>query len=370
MKLHGAWIQSALAAAGLIAAYVTWQRPAEQTDAEVVVLDVARPTVERLRYEDDRRVVEVIPGREGTWIRHTEKPPPPPPPPPVAVADGGTVSDGGTGAIASGASDAGMHGKSILASGAGDAGTSARADVAPAVVAPPPAPKTREYRANESTDRLMEKFAPLRAVRALGVLPAEKLQEMGLADAKRILEVVTTSGTHRFKVAGEALGMGSPYAMDVRDGRVYVLRGTLLSDLEFASNRLVDRRLHAFGDREFDGVVVRSGDKERRLVKAGDKLAAAPQQPVDEFATNWHERIWRTMGIDVLGRGEMPAAGTPKVELRVDYVRGNAPVGFIEMGKVGSDVFARTEHTAGWVRLHAGSAQILDERQKVVDPRG
>jgi hypothetical protein len=370
MKAQGAWIQSALAAAALLAAYVTWQRPAENTDAEVVVLDIARPTIERLRYEDDRRIVEVIPGREATWIRQTEKPPPPPPP--VAAADGGSpLPDGGTGTMASGAPDGGAQAKPALASGAADAGSSARAEAASAVASTPPAaPKPREYRAAESTDRLIEKFAPLRAVRALGVLSPEKLKETGLADAKRTVEIVTTSGTHRFKVASESLGAGSPYALDEHDGRVYLLRGTLLSDLEFAANRLVDRRLHAFAENDFDALLVRSGDKERRLVKVGEKLAAAPQQPADEFATNWHERIWRTMGIDVLGRGEAPASGTPNVELRVDYVRGAAPVGFIEMGKAGGEVFARTEHTAGWVRLHAGSAQILEERQKVMDPRG
>jgi hypothetical protein len=351
MKFHGAWIQSALAAAALVAAYFTWQRPPENTDAEVVVLDVARATIERLRYEDDRRLVEVIPGQGGTWIRHTEKPPPLP----VTPSAGG--ADGGAGALASGAPDAGP---TVLASGTAGSGSSA----------PPPAPKTREYRANDSTDRLIEKFAPLRAVRALGVLSPEKLQEVGLADARRTIEIVTASGSHRFKVASDALGASSPYVLDEHDGRVYVLRGTVLSDLEFAANRLVDRRLHAFREDEFDALLIRSGDKERRLVKAGDKLAAAPQQPPDEFATNWHERIWRTMGVDVLGRGESPASGAPKVELRLDYVRGNAPVGFIEMGKAGPEVFARTEHTAGWVRLHGGSAQILDEREKVVDPRG
>jgi hypothetical protein len=366
MRAGGTWIQIALAAAGLVAAYVTWQRPPEEGDAEAVVLDVGRSSVERLRYEDDRRLVEIIPSRGVTWIRQTEKPPPPRPPPPAQASssDGGVAAEGDAGVVAP------VAAKAVGTSGSADGGTSASAVAANAPPPVPPAPKTREYRANESADRLLEKFAPLRAVRALGVLSAEKLQEVGLTEAKRTVEIVTSSGTHRFKVASEVFGAATPYALSEEDGRVYVLRGTVLSDLEFAANRLVDRRLHSFGDDEFDAVVVRSGEKERRLVKAGDKLAAAPQQPADEFATNWHDRIWRTMGVDVLGRDETPAAGTPHVELRVEYVRGNAPVGFIEMGKAGADVFARTEHTAGWVRLHGGSAQILEERGKVIEPRG
>ena len=362
MRATGTWIQVALAAAGLAAAYITWQRPPEDKDAEAVVLDLARSDLQRLKYEDDRRVVEVIPSRDTTWIRQLEKPPPPPP----AVANT-SPPDGGV-AAASDAGTAASVAKTVPAGGSPDAGAAPSAAATIAPPSPPPAPKSREYRANDSADRLLERFAPLRAVRALGVLPPEKLKEVGLTEAKRTVEIVTASGTHRFKVASDLYGAATPYALSEEDGRVYVLRGTALSDLEFAANRLVDRRLHSFREDEFDALVVRSGGKERRLVKAGDKLAGAPQQPPDDFATNWHERIWRTMGVDVLGRDETPAAGAPRVELRVEYVRGNSPVGFIEMGKAGADVFARTEHTAGWVRLHGGSAQILDERDKVVEP--
>lgn len=364
MKARSAALQGALAVAGLIAAYVTWQRPDVDKDADVVVLDLSRSDLQRVRYEDGRRQVELTKDSQGMWIRSVEKPPKPPPAKAAADADGGTVAavaDGHHGAYDPIAAAAGK--------GSEDAGTSTvgSSSVTPA---PAPAPKPREYRANEAAEKLVEKFAPLRGLRALGTLPDEKLKEVGLAESERILEVVTASGTHRFRISNDVVGAGAPYLRSETDGRVYLVRGTMLADLEFATSRLVDRRLHAFREDEFDAVTVQVDGKERTLSRTGDKLGASADGAPDELATNWHEKVWRLMGIDVLGRGETPAAGEPVVQVKIDYRKGTRSVGFIELGQAGSDVFARTEHTAGWVRLHGGAEQILGERSKIVDPQG
>ncbi len=336
MKARSAAIQGALAIVGLAAAYFTWQRPPEQTDGDVVVLDVSKSELRSLKFEDDRRVVEVFSEGDDVWIRQTEKPVPP-------AANAAAASAGA------------------------DAGTTVAAAADPEPAAPA---KPREFRGNDSAAKLLERFAPLQAARALGVLAPEKLEEVGLTDSKRQLEVVTGTGPRRFALSQPTQGVGAPYLRSEADGRVFLARGTLISDLEFASSRLVDRRLHAFNEPEFDALLIRSGDRERRLVKAGDKWAPAGGQGApDEFATNWHDKVWRLLGIEVLGRGETPAAGEPNVELRVDYLRGEKPVGFVELGKAGDDSFARTEHTAGWVRLHGGAAQILTERDQVLEKR-
>ncbi len=78
MKARSAALQGALAIIGLTAAYFTWQRPPEKTDGEVVVLDVSRSELRTLKFEDERRVVEVFSEAGAVWIRQTEKPPPPP----------------------------------------------------------------------------------------------------------------------------------------------------------------------------------------------------------------------------------------------------------------------------------------------------
>ena len=314
MKASSAAVQGALAVAGLLAAYFTWQRPAEDKDAVATVIDVTKPQLERIRYEDPKRVVELVTGRDGTWVRQTERPP------------------------------------------------------EPAVPAPSES-RPREYKANDSADRVVDSFTPLRALRSLGKLPDDKLAELGLAKSERRLEVAARGATWRLRLASananEANAPPAPYALNEEDGRVYLLRGTLLSDLEFAASRLVDRRLHAFRDDEWDSVRIRTGAQERRLTKSGDKLVA-PNGAADEFASNWHGRLWKEVAVDVLGRGEKPAAGEPEVQVRVDYLRGDREVGFIELGRAGDDVFARTEHTAGWARLQGGADVLLREREQVV----
>ncbi len=339
MKAQSAAAMGALAAVGLVAAYTTWQRPAEERDTEATVLDLSRAALERIRYEDGKRVVEVVTARDGTWVRQTEKPPAPPPPPPIATEA---------------ASDGGVQPASALAEH-------------PPEPAPAPAAKTREYKANETADRLVDKFAPLRALRALGVLSEEKLAELGLASSERTLEVTARGTTATFRLATAGQGSGSPYARSEDDGQVYLLRGTLLADLEFAASRLVDRRLHTFREDAYDALRIVVGDKERTLVKAGKALAEPGSGAVDEFATNWHGRVWsQGAGLEVLGRGEDPAAGVPEVQVRVEYLRGTRSVGHLELAKAGEDLFARTEHTAGWVRLHGGARQLVEEREQVV----
>jgi hypothetical protein len=323
MRARTAGVQGALAAVGLVAAYLTWQRVPEDREAEVVVLSVSRSEVEKIRYEDERRWVEVLPARgdQVSWVREGTKPRPHVPP---IAPDGGEPAS------------------------------------------PLEPERIREYRGSEAAKQLFDKVSPLRATRALGSLGEEKLKELGLSDTGRKLEISARGGSHGFSLSTSALGVGSPYLRSEADGKVYLLKGTLVSDLEFASSRLVDRRLHEFKPEDADKVVVSVGEQSRELSWAGGKLGV-PGGPVDELATNWHEKIWRMGGVEVLGRGEEPPGGAPELQLRVEYRKGARPLGFIELGPSGSDVYARTEHTAGWVKLHSGAHEILREREKVLE---
>lgn len=356
MKTRSAAVQGALALIGLVAAYVTWQRPDRDIGSDVVVLELGKNDIQSVRYDDPRRTIQLVHDEDGYWVQQTEKPPKPAPPAP-AKETASTGADGGTTLTAA-----------AQATDGGTAVAAAATSPAPPTPAEPVKPKMREYRANDSADKLVERFTPFMAVRNLGKLPDAKMKELGFEGTERQIELVTSKGTHRFLVASDNLG-STPYVEDTETGRVYVVKSTLVSDLEFASSRLVDRKLHTFRDDEFDGISIESGGKTRNLVRAGDKLADSAQATPDELASNWHERIWRMIGMDVLGRGEVPAAGNPEVKVRVDYTDGGKPVGFIELATAGKDVFARTEHTAGWVRLHSGAEQIVDEAAKVIEPK-
>jgi hypothetical protein len=356
MKVRGTVIQGALAVAGLSAAYATWQREPERAAGEVVVLEATRSDLQKARFEDDKGWVEVWrgPAPEGAgdkaaWLKLSAREPAPP------------------------------------------SNTKA---------------PERELRGNDAAVRLLDALTPLRASRALGVVEPGKLKEFGLAPAdapdggaapaykKRTLAITARGDTRTFTV-GSPPGLYATYIKDDRDGRVYLLGGSVVSDLENASARLSDRTLHGFKAGDYDGVTVEAGGKSRELVAlpgdspASGKLASkkTADKP-DETARNWHDKLFRSYPSEILGKGEKPSAGEPQIALKVTYASKGAQKGFIEVGKIALpppatpppaalpgghpsptppqvEYWARTEHTAGWVKLGFGIEDVLKEAEKI-----
>ena len=200
---------------------------------------------------------------------------------------------------------------------------------------------------------------------------------------------MTARGETREFVMGQPATLGSEtYLRDTKDGRVYLMSRALATDLQSASHRLVDRRLHAFKIPDFNRVTVKAGGKTRELVvtnghdQATYKLASAttPDKP-DEMARNWHEKIWLLFPTEILGKGELPPGGEPKVAVRVEYADRGKTVGWIEIGKVDAapdptplssspaaakpaELYGRTEHTAGWVKL-SNDLTTVQEAEKI-----
>ncbi len=343
MKARGAAIQGTLALVGLAAAYATWQRqPEKGASGDVIVLDLGRNDLERVRYQDGPKLVELArrseSSEDGLWIH-------------LATRD--SLSDGGLAAP-----DGGV------------------------VAASSPEPKVpdRDVRGNEQAEKLFDKFTPLRATRALGVLDDAKRRELGLESSKKHLEIFARGGKRSsYVVAVSALGAGVPYLQSEQDKRVYLLGSPIASDLDSASTRLVDRRLHTFKPNDYDSLVLKIDDKQRELVQISpegtqpQKLASkkTPNKP-DDFARNWHDKIWRLVVTEVLGKSEVPASGEPKVAIRIDYRRRGKAVGWIEVSQPRTassgpvpEMFARTEHTAGWVKVHAVGEDLAKEGKKI-----
>jgi hypothetical protein len=337
MKARGAAIQGGLALAGLVAAYATWQRPREAARAEAVeLLSATRQSLEQVRFDDGTRFVVVarqggassrllttrgfLPGRR-----------------PVVDA-GVTLSDGGL---------------------------------------PPEPPPTRETFASDRAEGLFARFSPLEATRALGVLPADKLDELGLVGSARHLEVTVAGQPHRYLASTPQPGLLGTYLQDLTSQQVYLAPSGLLTELDPASEVLVDRRLHTFRLPEVDGLVLTAEGKTAALVQSNAEVpatarlarAATPDRP-DELARVWHDKVWsRLVVTQVLGRGERPGAGEPKVGLRVDYTQRGSARGFLELGvDPAGGTWARSENTAGWVGVHQGSDELIGEGRKLLPP--
>lgn len=337
MKARGALLQGALALVGLGAVYMTWQKPEQPSSDEVVILDLPRGELYRIRYQDGTRWIELERRADasgaGYWVRHAK------------VEAAPENRDGGV-ALSSSAQEK----------------------------TPP-----RELRANSTAEKVYERFEPFRASRALGTLDPAKLRELGLEGSVKVLELEGRTGKHRFKISTTVLGAGSPYLQSEPDGRVYLLGNPAISDLESAPVRLVDRTLHGFKVADFDGFTVKAGNKQREFVArtVGPNATVVaprsdPHKP-DEFARNWHERVWRLVVLEVLGKGEVPPTGEPSVVVRIDYSKKGSKVGWLELARPGTaaavtankELYARSEHTAGWVKLHAAVDETIKEAAKV-----
>ena len=332
MKTRAAALQGGLAAVGLIAAYTTWQREPERKAGEVVVVGASVGDIQKIRFQDDStptpKWVELERRKEAeephVWLK-------------VSARDKNPE---------------------------------------------------RELRGNEAAGKTYDKFAPLKATRALGLLAADKLKEINLESPKKRIEVTVRGQKRVFLVGNSPFGVSDPYVRDEADNKVYVLGGGVIADLDNAAIRLVDRQLHDWKTSEFDALIVTAGDKKRELVQSTPEVPAQAKLAsksgrTDELAKNWHDKIFRMLVSDVLGKGETPKAGEPQIALRIDYTMRGKPRGFVEVGRVQgkppeatsssaappptppAEFYARSESTAGWVKLGTSIEPLLTEGAKI-----
>jgi hypothetical protein len=334
-------IQGALAIVALAAAYVTWQRGPELDQGEVFIWDLTRNDLEKVRYEDEeiKFFTELTKGKD---------------------KDGPFVQVRLSG-----------HDLTNVGLPAGHPGVILKAP-------------ERLVRGNESASRLVERFTPFRAVRALGTLDAAKLKELGLDTSKKRLEVLARGQKRRFVIVPAPPGGSDPYIRDEADGRVYIVTRYILSDLQAAPTNLVERRLHAFRLEEIDHVVLQAAGKRRDYAASrfedmpGIRLAPVetPDAP-DQTAKNWHDRIWNLFPGEVMGQGEVPDGGQPVLSVKLEYFARGRPLGWVELAKtappkVSSDAplitiaYARSEFSLGWMKMSGDALSLLTEGEQLL----
>ncbi len=345
MTGKGVALQGALAVVGLAAAYLTWQRQPELQAGEVFVLDITKNDLQKIRFDDEDAK---------TW------------------AELQLDSDDNGSFVALRLSER-------------EAPEAKKPASAPTPSKPTP---ERVVRGSDAAQTLYQRFAPLRATRALGVLDATKLKDLGLAATKKHITVVTRSGRRVFAIAPAPLGGTDPYLRDQTDGRVFVIPRSILSDFQAAATSLVEHHLHGFRLEDADRVSMAAGSakQEYRVARAGDgrgvEIASthAPDKP-DPAARAWHERAFGLWPSESLGKGEMPIEGEPQTRLRLDYFARGRSLGWLTVAEAsvspGQSVsstspapkktfYARSESTLGWVKLSGDTDSLLTEGVKLV----
>ena len=370
MRGRAVLVQGAVAAAALVVAAVVWLRPPPAgLPGEVPVAPLKHGEVKAVHWDDGSHRVDVFRGADAertVWVRIATSPSILPPDGGVA-ADGGTTGDGGT-ARSPLRPDAGSPGMPLRPDGGVHGRSDAGIDLLKALREAPPPPE-RELKGNDTAVQIFDRLSPPMATRDLGVATPGRRTELGIDGSSKRLALDTTPGVTLSFVVSTPPGASGAYLLD-RGGRLWVVQESLVQDLSAALSRLVDRRLHAFRSDEPDALQLQMEGRVRsfvvRKLQGATRVSPAehPDAPSTE-ANAWADRAWRLAPLEVLGRGETPREGTPAIAIRLEYLRNRKPLGFLELGRAGTEWFGRTEHTAGWVRVGAQAAALRDQADRL-----
>jgi hypothetical protein len=249
-------------------------------------------------------------------------------------------------------------------------GTSEHEIPAPAVAdggapQPPPTKTSLGFVSVGPGEKLADALAPLKALRALGKIGADRAAEFGLAEPEATVTVRVSGAEHQLLVGAITPGGSDRYVRDPASGEVYVLKGEPLRNLESADSMLLEHEMHEWKDAEVTRARLESGGKARDLVRGGTEAKrfwADAQSPEtnDETLGNWMSKLERLRPtefalVDPEGR---------EAWLKVEYT-GKKPLGYLEVVKVkGGDkpsFYLRTERTRLFGKVAGGLAEQLEQ---------
>ena len=126
--------------------------------------------------------------------------------------------------------------------------------------------ETAVFPAGRSVARSLERLAPFKVRRSLGVPEAERLETMGLKEPERKLTVEAGPKRIVLEVGAETYGNQGRYARVEGQGEVYLLEPAATSGLEGTPLRLMEARLVGAELQDIVEVEVRVGERRARFV--------------------------------------------------------------------------------------------------------
>ena len=147
-------------------------------------------------------------------------------------------------------------------------------------------------------EKLAESLAPLKALRALGKIGADRAAEFGLAEPESTVTVRVDGADHKLQVGAATPGGGDRYVRDDASGEVYVIKGEPIRNLESADSMLLERDLHDWKDADVTRARLEAAGKTREIGRGGPegkRFWADAQSPDtnDETLGNWMSKLDR-----------------------------------------------------------------------------
>lgn len=400
-------VHAVLAVLGLAFAYQTWtreeQEPGAKEEGQAVILECEEGSLERFSIESPATLVSFAPqaSEDGTvyWVTTQRKP---------KDDDGADAKDdeGDQSGDQSGdqpsdqAAEATQAAQPADATGSDDGEGGAAQDALAAADAGAPEgdaePTTRPAETKPVTPRpydpdapvefladakkfqsVVDRLTPLRAVRSLGTMPADKVEVFGFDDIGTFLRIECGGKKLELGVGARTYGTGHRYAKRMDDEQAYLVDGRLLMDLQSARVKFMQTEPHAFGPTEVDAARVQARGLEKRLLLRNRKskdaswVDAAEPDRRNELYGNWFQRLSRLKVKRYLEDGAQPGSdlqgevSAPEPVLTVDYELEGKPKGKLELVRVeaGGETFyyARTETTRRWTSMYDSIAKAVEQ---------
>lgn len=214
---------------------------------------------------------------------------------------------------------------------------------------------------------LAEKVAPLKAVRKIGKIEANRAGEFGFDEPQGTLKLKVGGKDHTLLIGGSTPGSREHYAKEQETGLVYAIPSEITQMMLAAESRLVERELHGFADEEVARVKITRGGKSRDIVAMADKkdawADASTPDKLDETARNWMTKVGRLRVMDYVEKPET----APKPEdlvVRLDYFDKKKSLGFLELYRVPGEkknYLARSEYGRWYVTILASAGEQVDQ---------
>ncbi len=207
---------------------------------------------------------------------------------------------------------------------------------------PKPDPGTPEPAAAEKTvtglvsigpaEKLFDLLAPLRALRAVGQVPADREAEFGLAEPEGTLILTLKGADRKLVFGGSTPGGGDRYARDPQSGEVYVVKSDIFRNVDTPESTLQERDLHEWKDADVVSAKLTAGGRTRTIVRGGTEQKRfwadeARKDAADETLGNWMAKV------DRLRPTEYPQTAPDPREtvVRIDYAGSGGPLGYLEV---------------------------------------
>ena len=331
-------IYGVLLAIALIASYLTWTHEPPGGKGDVVVIDLDEGGLQQVIFEEpDLRVAVSLRGEGdgycwGETRKVKDKPRKPEPPKRPGEEDADEDSEGDDD------------------------------DSADGVAEPEPPERITEekaFRGNETCDKVLSRFTPMKALREFESVTDDKAAEMELLDSEASLTEISDKGQRVFTVGGRVYGSNHYYLRENDTGRVLLVESRMIGDIKGGSTRLMESKLQPFNKDEVVRAVVASPQKQLEFLQQNrdDKKAAfwaASDEPAStaDPADGWLDRVLRMRALQYI-------AGQPtnlQPAIRVAWFDDTTELGWMEFGTAvdadGETIYvARTGNTMEWVKV-------------------